>query len=142
MKLAISTSGEDLSSQVEPRFGRCPNFLIVDTETMAFEVVPNKARGTAHGAGVGAARIVVSRGVDAVLTGNVGPNAYSALTASNVKVFTRVSGTIKEALIRLFKDELKPASRPSVDGHFGRGGGGGRMRGKRGSSDFPMMSKD
>ena len=142
MKIAVSTSGEDLSSQVEPRFGRCPKFLIVDTETMNFEIIPNEARDTAHGAGVGAARIVVSKGVDAVLTGNVGPNAYSALTASNIQVFTRVSGSIKEALIRLFKNELKPASKPSVDGHFGKGAGRGRRREKRGISDFSKIASD
>jgi len=88
---------------------------------MNFDIVQNEARNSAHGAGVGAARIVVSRGVNAVLTGNVGPNAFDALSTSNVKVFTGISGIVNESLSRLRNGELKPTSSPTVDGHFGRG---------------------
>ena len=142
MKVAISTNGTDLSGRVDQRFGRCSRFLIVETDTMDFEVVPNEAGSMAHGAGVTAARIVVSRGVDAVITGNVGPNAFRALSASNVRVFTRVSGTINEALSKFVKDELTATSKPNVGGHFGGGGGGGRRGGVRGSRSFPMMVED
>lgn len=142
MKVAISTNGRDLSGRVDERFGRCSGFMIVETDSMDFEVVPNEASGMAHGAGVGAARLVVSKGVDAVITGNVGPNAFSALSASNVKVYTRVSGRINEALIRLFKKELVPTTKPNVEGHFGRGGGRGRRGGIRGTRDFPMTSEE
>jgi predicted Fe-Mo cluster-binding NifX family protein len=131
MKVAVTTSGRDLSSQVEPRFGRCPNFLIVDTETMEFEVVPNSAVGSAHGAGIGAAQTVASKGVGAVLTGNVGPNAYSALAALGIKVITGVSGTVGGAVKCFNSGDYQSTSGPSVGGHFGtgrRGGGGGRRR--------------
>jgi predicted Fe-Mo cluster-binding NifX family protein len=131
MKIAVTTSGSELSSQVEPRFGRCPNFLIVNTETMEFEVVPNSAVGSAHGAGIGAAQTVASKGVGAVLTGNVGPNAYSALAASGIKVIAGVSGTVGDAVKRFNSGDYQSTSEPSVGGHFGtgrRGGGGGRRR--------------
>ena len=121
MIVAVSSIGVNLSSQVEPRFGRCPNFLIIDTDTMDFKVVSNEARNTAHGAGVGAARIVVSQGVNAVLTGNVGPNAFNALSASKIQIFTGISGTINESLNRLRNGELESTLSPTVDGHFGRG---------------------
>jgi len=125
-----------LSSQVEPRFGRCPNFLIVDTETMEFEVVPNSAVGSAHGAGIGAAQTVASKGVGAVLTGNVGPKAYSALSASSIEVVTGVSGMVKDAVERFIRGELGATGGPTVQGHFGTGGrrsgrGAGRGRGGR-----------
>ena len=135
MNVAISTNGLDLSGEVAERFGRCGGFLIVDSETMAFEVIPNEAIGMAHGAGIAAASLVVSKGVESVLTGNVGPNAFRALSASNVQVFSSVSGPIRDALQRLLRGELKPTTRPDVSGHFGRGGGRGRMGGGRGRQD-------
>jgi predicted Fe-Mo cluster-binding NifX family protein len=132
MKVAVSTSGQDLSGMVDPRFGRCPYFLIVETETMAVETVPNGAVGTAHGAGIQAAQLVASMGVKAVLTGNVGPNAYSALSASGINVLIGVSGTVAEALERFKRGELSTTSSPTVGGHFGTGGrGGGRGGGRR-----------
>jgi len=132
MKVAVSTSGTDLASQVEPRFGRCPHYIIVDTETMAFEIVPNTAVGSAHGAGIQAAQLVASKGVGVVLTGNVGPNAYGALSASSIQVISGVSGTVGDAVERYKRGELSATRSPTVGGHFGTGGrGGGRGRGRR-----------
>lgn len=132
MKVVVSTSGTDLSSQVEPRFGRCRYYIVVDTETMAFEVVPNAAVGSAHGAGIQAAQLVASKGVKAVLTGNVGPNAYSALSASSIKVVSGVTGTVRDAVERFKRGELQATRGPTVGSHFGTGGrGGGRGRGRR-----------
>ena len=132
MKVAVSTSGQDLSGMVEPRFGRCPYFLIVETETMAVEAVPNGAVGSAHGAGIQAAQLVASKGVKAVLTGNVGPNAYSALSTSGITVLTGVSGNVAEVVERFKRGELSTTSSPTVGGHFGTGGrSGGRGGGRR-----------
>jgi len=130
MKVAVTTSGEDLSGPVEPRFGRCPRFIVVDTETMEFEVIQNTAVSSAHGAGIAAAQLVASMGVKAVLTGNVGPNAYSALSSSGIKILTGVSGTVEDAVRRFSSGELKSISGPTVGGHFGTGRrGGGRRQG-------------
>jgi predicted Fe-Mo cluster-binding NifX family protein len=131
MKVAVTTSGEDLSGPVEPHFGRCPRFIVVDTETMEFEVVQNTAVSSAHGAGIAAAQLVASRGVKAVLTGNVGPNAYSALSSSGIKMVTEVSGTVGDAVKRFSSGELQSTSGPTVGGHFGTGGRGGRGRRQR-----------
>lgn len=132
MKVAVSTSGKDLSSQVESRFGRCPYYIIVDTDTMAFEVVPNTAVGSAHGAGIKAAQLVASKGVRAVLTGNVGPKAYGALAASSIQVITGVAGTVVDAVERFKRGEMETARSPTVKGHFGTGGQDrGRGRGRR-----------
>ena len=132
MLVAGSTSGNDLSSSVEPRFGRCPQYLVVDTETLEFKVVPNTAVGSAHGAGIAAAQLIASTGVKAVLTGNVGPNAYSALSASGIMIVTGVSGAVGDAVKHFNSGEYKSTSRPSVSGHFGtRGRSGGRGGGRR-----------
>jgi len=137
MKVAVSSSGKDISSRIDPRFGRCNYFLIVDTETMAFEAVKNTAAGSAHGAGVQAAQLVASEGVSVVLTGNVGPNAYGALTASSVEVVTGLAGRVEDAVNRFKRGELKAVSKPTVMGHFGTGrGGGGRGRGRRSRAPF------
>lgn len=117
---------------MDPRFGRCPYYIIVDTDTMAFEVVSNTANSSAHGAGVQAARLVASKGVKAVLTGNVGPNAYGALSASSIQVVSGVTGSVMDAVERFKRGELKETGRPTVGGHFGTGGrGSGRGEGRR-----------
>lgn len=132
MKVAVSTSGTDLLSQVDPRFGRCPLYMIVDTDTMAFEVVSNTANSSAHGAGIQAAQLVATKGVKAVLTGNVGSNAYGALLASSIKVISGVTGSVMDAIERFKKGELEETGGPTVGGHFGTGGrGSGRGGGRR-----------
>jgi len=132
MKVAVTTSGNDLSGPVTPHFGRCPQYLVVDTETMEFEVLQNTAVGSAHGAGIAAAQLVASKGIKAVLTGNVGPNAYSALSASGIMIVTGVSGTVGDAVKRFNSGGYQSTSGPSVGGHFGtRGRSGGRGGGRR-----------
>jgi predicted Fe-Mo cluster-binding NifX family protein len=131
LKVAVSSSGNSLTSLVEPRFGRCPYFVIVDTDSMKHEIVPNKAVGSAHGAGIGAAQLVASKDVKVILTGNVGPNAYSALSASSIRIVSGVTGTVKEAVERFKKGELKDTGGPTVGGHFGMGGRGRRRGGRR-----------
>lgn len=133
MKVAVSSSGRDLLSPVEPRFGRCPYFIIVDAETMAFEAVPNTALGSVHGAGIVAAQLVASKGAMVVITGNVGPNAHNALSASSVEIVTGVSGSVGDAVKMYNRGDLKPTRKPTVGGHFGLGGGrrSGRGRARR-----------
>lgn len=131
MRIAVSSSSGSLDAAVDPRFGRCPYFVIVDTETMQSEVVPNESGNMAHGAGIQAAQTVVGQGVQVVLTGNIGPNAYQALSAAGIKIVTGVTGTVREAIMRYEKGELKETSSPSVGGHFGVGRGRGMDRGRR-----------
>lgn len=129
MKVAISSSGRDLESSIDPRFGRCPYFIIVDTDTLSYELLPNSTVSTFHGAGIQAAQLIASKGVNAVLTGNIGPNAYDALSAAGIDVYTGVSGVIKDALGRFKRGELNSSIEPTVRGHFGQGGRGmGRGR--------------
>jgi len=124
MKIGISSTGKDLDAQVDSRFGRCRYFLIVDTDTMSFEYISNESAMASGGAGIQAAQSVAKAGVEAVITGNMGPNAFQTLSAAGIKVVTGVSGTVKDAVEKYKKGELKETTAPSVGSHFGMGGSG------------------
>jgi predicted Fe-Mo cluster-binding NifX family protein len=131
MKICVSASAGNLEAQLDPRFGRCSYFVIVDTETMEFEAIPNTAAGAMGGAGIQAAQTVASKGVKAVVTGNVGPNAFQALSTAGIKIVVGAFGTVKEAVEKYKRGELKEASASTVREHFGMGMGGGMGRRRR-----------
>jgi predicted Fe-Mo cluster-binding NifX family protein len=131
MKVAVSATEPSLNAAVDPRFGRCAYFVIIDTETMQFEAVPNTSRSAPHGAGIQSAQTIVSKGVKAVLTGNVGPNAYQTLSATGIKIIIGATGTVRETITRYKKGDLKETSSPTVSGHLGTGGRRGMGRGRR-----------
>ncbi|MBW1932292.1 MAG: NifB/NifX family molybdenum-iron cluster-binding protein [Deltaproteobacteria bacterium] len=121
MKIAITSKGEHLNSEVDPRFGRATCFLIGDPEVMDFSVIENKNIDAAGGAGINSAKLVIDAGAEAVLTGNCGPNAERTLRAGGVKLYTGVTGTVAEA-VELFKSgKLTEAEGPNVQSHFGTG---------------------
>lgn len=126
MKVAISASGENLDAEIDPRFGRCQYFIFVETDTMDYETIPNESMMTAGGAGIQAAQFVIDKGAKAVITGNLGPNAYYTLNSGGIKLITGVSGSVREAIEKFKKGELKEISGPSVRAHFGMGGRGRR----------------
>ena len=131
MKIAISSTGKDLNCQIDPRFGRCQYFIFIDPETMEFEASENEGLMASGGAGVQAAQLVVQNGVKALITGNLGPNAASALSASGIKVHLVSGGTVREVTEAFKAGKLQEVSGPSVPPHFGMGGGRG-MGGRRG----------
>lgn len=119
MKVCVTSEGKTLESKVDPRFGRCRYFIIADSETLEFEAVTNPNLDATGGAGVQSGQLMSSKGVKAVITGNVGPNAYQTLTAGGVEIFTGASGTVREAVEKYKKGELESASGPSVGSKFG-----------------------
>ncbi len=125
MKIAVTAQGPTLDSLVDPRFGRAPYYILVDTETMQFESLENPYVQALSGAGIQAAQLVVNKGAEAVLTGSCGPNSFQVLQSAGVKVLVGVVGKVKEAVERFKKGELQPAYQPNVSSHFGRGGGFG-----------------
>ena len=119
MKICITAQGNTLDAAVDPRFGRCQYFIIVDPDTQDHEAIDN-ASDVAGGAGIQAGQLMNDKGVEVVLTGNVGPNAFQTLQAANIKVITGVSGNIKDVLEKYKNNELSaPQEKPSVDSHFG-----------------------
>ena len=146
MKLAVSATGKDLESQLDPRFGRCANFVIVETEDMGFETLENEAMALGGGAGISAAQAVASKGVKAVLTGNCGPNAFQALSAAGIEVHVGLSGTVREVVENYTAGRLTPTTEANVADHFGMGQSppptgmppGGRGMGARGGQGRGM----
>ncbi len=119
MKICISSQGNSLDSMIDPRFGRCQYFIILDTDTLEFEAVKNPNTDAMGGAGIQSGQFVVGKKVKAVLTGNVGPNAFQTLTAAGIEVITGVSGSVREAIEKYKKGDLKTAQGPTADSHFG-----------------------
>jgi predicted Fe-Mo cluster-binding NifX family protein len=122
MKIAVSSSGTDQNAQVDPRFGRCQYFLIIDTESGKSETVPNAAQTAGGGAGIQAAQTVADHGAETVLTGNVGPNAHRALQAADIEVITGVDGTVSDVLQAFREGKYKVTDSPTVQSHFGMSG--------------------
>jgi predicted Fe-Mo cluster-binding NifX family protein len=157
MKIAITSTGADRNSPVDPRFGRCPYLAIVDLESGQLEAVANPFQNASGGAGIQAAQWVVEKGVGALLTGSCGPRASAVLEDADIRVINGISGSIREA-VETFKRTPHGSSTPvAADveaditpsgwgrrngsgpgagrgwGHGGRGGGrGGGGRGSRG----------
>ncbi len=131
MKIAVSAMGDTLDAQVDPRFGRCSYFIVAESETTSFEAIPNMAAGAMGGAGIQAAQTLTSKGVKAVITGNVGPNAFQTLSAAGIEVIVGASGTVREAIEKYKKGELNMTRAPTVQGHHGMGMGGGRGQRRR-----------
>ena len=126
MKICVTATGNSLEAQIDPRFGRCSYFVIVDSETMQFEAVPNMAAGASGGAGIQAAQTVANKGVKLLITGNVGPKAFQALASAGIEIATGAFGTVREAVEKYKRGELSNTGAPTVGGHFGMGGRGGR----------------
>ena len=119
MKIAITSQGEQLQSPVDPRFGRAKWFIVIDTETGDFEAVDNKKNfDAAQGAGIQAARNAAELGVEAVVTGNVGPKAFTTLKAVGIRVHIGADGTVQEALDRFKAGSLEAAGGANVEGHW------------------------
>lgn len=119
MKICISANGKSIEASVDERFGRCKYFLLVDTETMDFDVLDNESMMASGGAGIQAAQNVANQNVEYVLTQNIGPNAFRTLEAAGIKVISGVNGSIKDVVEKFKKGELKETDNPSVDSHFG-----------------------
>jgi predicted Fe-Mo cluster-binding NifX family protein len=129
MKIAVSSTGKNMDSQLDPRFGRCAYYLVVDSDDMHFEVYPNESAALGGGAGIQASQFLASKGVQVVITGNCGPNAVDTLLAAGIELFTGEQGTIRDVVEKYVTGNLKPTNKPTVDSHFGMGAGTGTGRG-------------
>jgi len=119
MKIAISSQGRDLSSQIDPRFGRAAYILIIDTDTDKVTVFDNtKNLNAFKGAGIQAAAMLDKTGTSVLMTGYCGPNAYKTLQAAGIKVVSEVSGMVKDALAEFLQGNLAFADSANVDAHW------------------------
>ena len=114
MKVAITAKGPNLDCQVDTRFGRAEQILIVDTNTGLCETHDNSNTAQANfGAGVQTGKSVVDLGARALITGNVGPKAFQVLQAGGVEVYEVVDSTAQDALRAFEVGELEPVIQPS-----------------------------
>lgn len=119
MKIAISSQGNTLESQVDQRFGRARWFIVIDTDTDAFDVISNEEGMNAiHGAGIQAAENIARHDVNCVITGHCGPNAFRTLKAAGIKVITGAYGTISEILEKFKKCEFESIDQSDVKAHW------------------------
>ena len=119
MKIAVTSQGKELSSEIDPRFGRAKWLLVVDTETGLSEAYDNAVNlNLAQGAGIQSGQNVVNLGAEAVITGNIGPNAFKTLSAANVKVFLSKAKTVQEAIGSFKAGELNEVTQANVEGHW------------------------
>ena len=119
MKIAITSKGTDLDSEVDPRFGRAPYILIVNSETFEFEVLDNKANVNAlKGAGIQAASMISDKGAEVLLTGFCGPNAFKTLKAAKIGVANDAGGSIRDAVKAYLDGKLPLSDQANVEGHW------------------------
>ena len=119
MMIAVTSQGRDLAGEVDPRFGRANQFLLVDSETMDFQVAENhQSLNLPQGAGIQTAQNVANHEPEVVLTGNCGPKAFKTLQAAGIKVVVGVSGKIEDAIQAYLRGEFEHAKDANVDGHW------------------------
>jgi len=123
MKIAFSSTGKDLDSEIDPRFGRCAYFLVVDLDDMSFEGIENESMSLGGGAGIQSGQFIANTGASVLITGNVGPNASRTLNAAGIDVIVGVHGPIRDAIERYKRGELSRTDQANVPDHFGMGGG-------------------
>jgi len=119
MKIAVTSTGIDLDSQVDPRFGRASYILVVDSESFDYEVLDNKENVNAlKGAGIQAAKAINDKGAEVLLTGFCGPNAFKALSAGNIGVANDAAGSVKDAVTSFLNKELPLSDKANVEGQW------------------------
>jgi predicted Fe-Mo cluster-binding NifX family protein len=118
MKIAVTSQSSDINAQVDPRFGRAAYILIVDSNTMEFDVLNNEANVNAlKGAGIQASVMIKEAGAEVLLTGFCGPNAIKTLNTANIKVVVDVTGKVKDALTLFNEGKINYITEANCEGH-------------------------
>ena len=119
MKIAVTSKADKLETEVDPRFGRAPYILIVDSDSLDFDSIDNTENKNAFkGAGIQAAAMIAELNADILITGYCGPNAFKTLTASGIKVIDNQKGPIIEVVNKFNRGELVCATEANTDGHW------------------------
>jgi predicted Fe-Mo cluster-binding NifX family protein len=119
MRIAVTSTGNELISGMDPRFGRAKYFVIVDPDTLEYEVAENKQNlNLPQGAGIQAAKAIVDQKADVLISGNCGPKAFEVLKAAGIKVVTGAEGRVIDAITQYKSGQLKTTDGPNVDGHW------------------------
>lgn len=98
MKVLITALGKEKTDNFDMKFGRGEYFQIIDTETEEFSVIENEGKTSDHGAGIVASQQAIDAGVDVLITGHLGPNAFELLDSSDIELLSAKGGTVEEVL--------------------------------------------
>jgi predicted Fe-Mo cluster-binding NifX family protein len=119
MRIAVTSTGKDLDSNTDPRFGRAAYFIIVNPETMEYETVENSQNlNLPQGAGIQAGKTIIDNNAGALITGNCGPKAFKVLQSAGVKIFTGAEGSVSDAVSKYKNGELELTGEANVEGHW------------------------
>ena len=119
MKIAITSTGRDLASKMDPRFGRAAYFIVVDLDTMQFEAIDNQqVLNLAQGAGIQSSKNVVDQEVQVLITGHCGPKAFQVLKSAGVSIFLGAHGSVADAIAQYKSGRLQAVDQPDVAGHW------------------------
>ena len=121
MKIAISSTGKSLESEVDAKFGRCPYFLIVeieDKEIKNLNSIENTAKAQMGGTGISASEIVANEKPDAIVTVNIGPRAFSAFKQLGIKIY-HGQGKIKNVVQQFIEGKLTEMTDATGPRHIG-----------------------
>lgn len=135
MKVIVSSSGSDIDSPVSQVFGRAEYYILADTDDLTHEALENPATGQSSGAGVMAAQFVLEQAPGALISANIGPNAFQVLSAGSVECFAAPEGTVKEAVQAFARGELSSLSSPNARSHSGTAGGTASDQPRSGSGE-------
>lgn len=100
MKACITSTGNNLESKLDERFGRCAYFVIYDTKSKAIEYIPNPHKDAESGAGPAAVQLVATRGVNKIVAGEFGMKIKSLLDSLKIQmiVFKKPELKIQEVI--------------------------------------------
>jgi predicted Fe-Mo cluster-binding NifX family protein len=119
MKIAVSSTGNELISEMDPRFGRAKYFIVVDPKTLEYEAVENEQNlNLPQGAGIQAAKTIVDNKADVLISGSCGPKAFDVLNAAGIKVVTGAKGRVIDAITQFKNGRLGAVEGPNVEGHW------------------------
>lgn len=105
IKIAVSSTGKNLNSNVDSVFGRCPYFVIAEIKNkkiVKVEAVKNISAAKSGGAGISAAQFVAEKGVNAVVAGSIGPRAWDVLNQFKIKTYED-KGSVKQVLQKFLR---------------------------------------
>ncbi len=118
MKIAVTSQGPDLDSDMDPKFGRAAYILIVDTETLEFTALDNSENVNAFkGAGIQAASMVGNNGARVLLTGFCGPKAFQTLDSVGIKVVNDVTGKVRDVVKTFDYNKAQFADKANREAH-------------------------
>lgn len=119
MKIAVSSIGKELTSDVDPRFGRAAYFIIVDSKTLEFEAVENSQNlSLPQGAGIQAGKTIINSKAKVLITGNCGPKAFKVLNQAGIKIITGIKGRVIDLVQKYKNNELESSQEANVEGHW------------------------